>query len=202
MFSGIVQEVGIVKNIEFSSGILELTISAGKIISDFEIGNSIAIDGCCQTVVEVSKNLFKVQATEETLQKTNLKLLKKDSKVNLEPSLKLGDKIDGHLVSGHIDSCGEVLEIISQDENQIIRILFPRELNNYIVPKGSVSVNGVSLTVIESKNNIFSFTLIPYTRNNTNLGLLKVSDPVNLEVDLIGRYLVNYLENTKELIKR
>ena len=197
MFSGIVQEIGIVKSTSFKDGILEISISSNQIIKDLEVGNSIAVDGCCQTVIETSKDLFKVQATEETLQKTNFKLLKKDLKVNLEPSLKLGNKIDGHLVSGHIDNCGEVLEIISQDENQVVKILFPRELSNYIIPKGSISVNGVSLTVIESKNNIFSFTLIPYTRNNTNLGFLKVGDLVNLEVDLIGRYLINYLESKK-----
>ena len=196
MFSGIVQEIGIIKELNSKSGLLEISVSAKNVINELEVGNSIAIDGCCQTVIEVTKDLFRVQATQETLSKTNFSKLKVGSKVNLEPSLKIGDKLDGHLVSGHIDVQGEVTNIISSYENQIIKILFPNELRDFIAKKGSIAVNGVSLTVIESKNNNFSFTLIPFTRDNTNLGLLKVGDLVNLEVDLIALYLVNYMENT------
>lgn len=194
MFSGIVQDIGIVEKLEAKNGLLELTISSRK-ISSLKIGDSIAINGCCQTIVNTSQHSFKVQATQETLSKTNFTKLKIDSKVNLEPSLKLGDKLDGHLVSGHIDATEEVTDISTINGDTIIKILFPKELKNFISPKGSISVNGVSLTVIEAKNDHFSFTLIPYTSDNTNLGLLKTGDLVNLEVDLIGRYLVNYLKN-------
>ena len=194
MFSGIVQETGIVKDIESKNGILDITISSEDL--DFKIGNSIAVDGCCLTVVDLNQKLFKVQVTRETRDKTNFHNLKIGSKVNLEPSLKLGDKLDGHLVSGHVDATGEVSKIIQDGENTIVQISYPHTLRSFIAQKGSLTVNGVSLTVIESKNDKFAFTLIPYTRDNTNLGLLKEGDLVNLEVDLVARYLVNYMENT------
>ena len=226
MFSGIVQEIGTIKNLELKNGLLELTISSENLINDLKIGSSVSINGCCQTVVECSpviaseakqsynrnnKNeiassgkallamtrVFKVQATEETLRKTNFSNLKIDSKINLESSLKLGGTIDGHLVSGHIDTVGEISGIALSGENKIIKISYVKEYEKYIAPKGSISVNGVSLTVINSKNNEFDFTLIPFTRDNTNPGLIKVGDLVNLEVDLVSRYVVNYLENTK-----
>lgn len=194
MFSGIVQEAGIIKDLRSNNGILEITVSSKDL--NLKIGNSIAVDGCCLTVVKAMPQFFVIQVTGETLQKTNFQNLKIGSMVNLEPSLSFGDKLDGHLVSGHIDSTGEVTQLIQEGDNIILKISHPRELKNFIAQKGSITVNGVSLTVIESKNNAFTFTLIPYTRDNTNLGLLKEGDLVNLEVDLVSRYLVNYLENT------
>ena len=197
MFSGIVQEAGIVKDIESKNGILDITISSEDL--NFKTGNSIAVDGCCLTVVDLNRKLFKVQVTRETRDKTNFHNLKIGSKVNLEPSLKLGDKLDGHLVSGHVDATGTVSEIIHDNENTVVQISHPHTLRNFIAQKGSMTVNGVSLTVIESKNDKFTFTLIPYTRDNTNLGLLKEGDLVNLEVDLVAKYLVNYMENTNAI---
>ena len=202
MFSGIVEEIGTVIKIESRSGIQELTVSCGKLLNDIEAGDSVAIDGCCQTVVGVAKDSFKVQVTQETLIKTNFSKLQEGSKINLESSLKVGDKVSGHFVSGHIDGTGRVADIFSFGENRIIQIQFPDELCDYIVSKGSITVNGVSLTVIDLKNMRFTFTLIPYTRDNTNLGLIKVGDLVNLEADLISRYLVNYLKNNVELAKK
>ena len=214
MFSGIVKEIGTVKNLESKNGILELTISSERLINTLKEGSSIAVNGCCLTVTVIASDplrprsearamtsIFKVQATQETLQKTNFLNLKFDSKVNLEPSLKLGETIDGHLVSGHVDTTGEISDIVSSGENKIIKISHSNEYGKYIAPKGSITVNGVSLTVIESKNGKFDFTLIPFTRDNTNLGLLKIGDLVNLEVDLISRYLVNYLENKKQEVR-
>ncbi len=200
MFSGIVQEIGTVKNINSSSGILNIEISCSELIKDLKEGDSVSVDGCCETIVKTTSSSFIVQATGETLNKTNFKSLKKDSKINLEAALKIGDKINGHLVTGHIDTTGEVSDVLSSYDNKIVKIVFPLEFKNYIAAKGSITVNGVSLTVIDVKNNEFSFTLIPYTRDNTNLGLIKEGDLVNLEVDLISRYLVNYMENTKTLV--
>ncbi len=228
MFSGIVQEIGVVKGLEMKDGILDLTISSKRLINDLSIGSSISIDGCCQTVIEcfpviaseakqshnrnneseIASGLkslamtktFKVQTTEETLRKTNFVNLKADSKVNLEPSLKFGGAVDGHLVSGHIDTIGEVSDIFSSGENKIIKISYSGEYRKYIAPKGSIAVNGVSLTIIDSKNDKFNFTLIPFTRDNTNLGLLKIGDLVNLEVDLISRYVVNYISDMKLIV--
>lgn len=199
MFSGIIQDIGIVESLESSNGILDIIVSSKLLAHDINVGDSVAVDGCCFTVVKAIST-FLVQATEETLAKTNLLKLKVGSKVNLESSLKIGDQIGGHLVLGHVDGTGEIVDIQKDKENQIVEILFPKELNAFIAPKGSISVNGVSLTVIESKNNTFSFTLIPFTRDNTNLGLIKVGDLVNLEIDLISRYLINYLNENKELL--
>ena len=201
MFSGIIQEIGTVKNLESKNGLLEFIISSDRLVNDLKIGSSIAVNGCCQTIVEKSRNSFKVQATEETLKKTNFLNLKVGSKVNLEPSLKLGETIDGHLVSGHVDITGEISNIKTLAENTTVKILYDKEYGKYIAPKGSIAVNGVSLTVINSKNNEFDFTLIPFTLDNTNLGLIKTGDLVNLEVDLISRYIVNYIESKKEEVK-
>lgn len=199
MFSGIVREVGTVEELKLEDGLLELSVSSK--LNNLSLGDSISHDGCCLTVTEVDQNIFKVQATEETLNKTTFSNLKKGSKINLEPSLRLGDSLDGHLVSGHVDTIGEIKEIISNEENRIVKIEFANEYRSYIAPKGSITVNGVSLTVVDVESNFFTFTLIPYTRDNTNLGLLSAGDKVNLEMDLISRYLVNYLDNKKELIK-
>lgn len=202
MFSGIVQEIGVVKDLEMKDGILDLTISSNELIKNLKDGSSISVNGCCLTVFEKDKNSFKVQATEETLKKTNFLTLEIGSKVNLESALKFGGTIDGHLVSGHVDTIGEVSDIFSSGENKIIKISYSGEYGKYIAPKGSISVNGVSLTIIESKNDKFDFTLIPFTRDNTNLGLLKIGDLVNLEVDLLSRYVINYYENkTANVIK-
>ena len=221
MFSGIIKEIGTVEKLESNNEILNLTISSN--LKNISLGDSISVDGCCLTVTQDYRQTglqanrtidpqvlkssspqiltpFTVQITQESLLKTNLSNLKIGSKVNLEPSLKVGDSLDGHLVSGHIDNTGEVCEIQDDGENRIVKIIFPKELRSFIAPKGSVSVNGVSLTVIDVVNDTFSFTLIPYTKNNTNLGLIKIGDLVNLEVDLISRYLVNYMESNKGLV--
>lgn len=200
MFSGIIKELGEINNLSFSDGLLELTILSKEIIKEISIGDSISINGCCQTVVEFNKNTFKVQATQETLEKTNFKELKIGSKVNLESSLKFNSSIDGHLVSGHIDTVGEISNIEKSEDNTLIEVVYPEQISKYIAPKGSIAVNGVSLTVISSKTGKFTFTLIPFTRDNTNLGLINSGDLVNLEVDLLSRYLVNYIEKSKELV--
>ncbi len=200
MFSGIIKEAGTISNLEFKSGLLEISVFFNK-LNNVQAGDSIAINGCCLTVTKTSQSSFIVQATEETLQKTNLKYLEINSTVNLEPSLELGDKLNGHLVLGHIDAVGKISSVAKNDENIIVNICYPHELIGFIAPKGSISVNGVSLTVIESKDSIFNFTLIPYTRDNTNLGLLKIGDAVNLEIDVLSRYLINYLESRKVEVK-
>ena len=205
MFTGIVKEIGMVLSLEPKNGLLEINVSSN--LKNLKEGDSVSVNGCCQTIVQVYSSKFIVQAVKETLDKTNLNELKVGSKVNLEPSLTLADKLDGHLVSGHVDSTGEVIEILNDGENQIIKIGFPETLNKYIAPKGSISVNGVSLTVMDMVRAgfkpalTFSFTLIPYTRDNTNLGLLEIGSKVNLEVDLVSRYLVNYLEKSRQLTR-
>ncbi len=197
MFSGIVKDIGIIKKLESKDEILELTISSNK-FNDLQIGDSIAVDGCCLTITEIG-SFFKVQVTQETIDKTYFSKLKVDTKVNLEPSLKIGDKLDGHLVSGHVDSCGKVLNIFGTGENRVVETSLPKDLKKYLAKKGSICVNGVCLTVVDVRDNSFTFSLIPFTRDNTNLGLIKVGDLVNLEIDMISRYLVNYLQHEREL---
>lgn len=202
MFSGIVKEIGIVRKLDYKNEILDFTVACKDLKSKIKIGDSIAIDGCCQTVVKIknpkSKRqlfCFKVQATGETLERTNFLKLKVGSKVNLEIPLNYGEKIGGHLVTGHVDAIGEISDISTSGENTIVKVKYQNNLRDFVASKGSMAVNGVSLTIIESGNAHFSFTLIPYTRDNTNLGFLKVGDLVNLEVDLVSRYLVNILKN-------
>ena len=204
MFTGIVKDIGIVEHIESKSGLLEFTVSAN--LKELDIGKSISVDGCCLTITQIRADcsdrlLFSVQVTEETIKRANLFKLKAGSKVNLEPSLKLGDSVDGHLVTGHVDAVGEINNLLKKEENTDIEILFPKELKKFMSSKGSIAVNGVSLTVIDIKNNTFNFTLIPYTRDNTNLGLLRIGDLVNLEVDVAARYFVNYMEGIKQSIE-
>ena len=199
MFSGIIKEIGNIINIESQNGIT--TISVSSTLQNIKLGNSISINGCCLTVTDHTNNITKFEITQETLNKTSFKFLSVRSKVNLEKSLTLGESLDGHLVLGHVDTCGTVEEILIDRDNRIIKISFPEEYKKYIAEKGSICVNGVSLTVIDTKNGFFTFTLIPFTRDNTNLGLIKEKDLVNLEVDVISRYTVNYLENTKAKIK-
>ncbi len=201
MFTGIIKEQGIIKAIKSSGNIIEFNISCQEIFKSLNVGDSVSVNGCCLTITSLdsSASSFIVQLTEETINKTNFYGLKEGIFVNLEPSLNFDGKIDGHIVTGHIDCTGRVLAVNSDDDNIIVKILFPEEYKYFIAPKGSISVNGVSLTVIDSDINSFSFTLIPFTRDNTNLGLLKTADLVNLEVDLISRYIVNCLKHSDTL---
>ena len=196
MFSGIVQEIGIVKSIKSSNGILNIEISCGVLgesTKDLKEGHSIAVNGCCQTAVEITQSSFIVQATEETLNKTNFKNFKVGSQVNLETPLKIGDKISGHMVSGHVDAACEISEIISSGDNKIVKINFPKELRSHIVSKGSITVNGVSLTVVNSQNNSFSVCIIPYTFEHTNFKTIKPGSIVNIEFDILGKYISRLL---------
>lgn len=202
MFTGIIKEQGIVKSVKLSGDVVELNISCQQVFKKLSIGDSIAINGCCLTVVELDSktSIFKTQITKETINRTDFCGLKEGMSVNLEPALNFNGKVDGHIVTGHIDCTGRVLAINSEKNDVVVKILFPEEYKSFIAPKGSISVNGVSLTVIDSDINSFSFTLIPFTKDNTNLGLLKVGDLVNLEMDLVSRYVVNCLKYSSTLL--
>ena len=203
MFSGIVKEIGTIVNLENKKGILEASVSSITIIKDLKVSESVAVNGFCLTVSRIQDQIFIVQIVEETFNKTNFKQLKIGAKVNLEPSLRLNEKLDGHLVLGHVDGIGKIQNITALDENKVLQVDFQQQdIRKHIAQKGSITVNGVSLTVVNVDIDWFSFVLIPYTRDNTNLGLIKTNDLVNLEIDVISRYLVNYLESTKELARK
>ena len=198
MFTGIIEEVGSVKEIKGKQDAKRFKISAKKILDDLKIGDSVNISGACQTVIEIGKNFFMVEAMQETLDRTNFGQLKVDESVNLERSLKLSDRLGGHLVSGHIDCAGEILDVIPHKDSHIFKISFPKKYSLLVVEKGSMAVEGISLTVIEAGENYFTVGIIPYTWENTNLKNKKVNVPVNLEFDLIGKYVQKILNNKTE----
>lgn len=198
MFTGIVEEVGLIKEIKAKPEAKRFKISAKKILDDLKVGDSVNINGACQTVIEVDKNVFVVEAMQETLDRTNFGQLKVDESVNLERSLKLSDRLGGHLVSGHIDCVGEIVDVIPEKDTHIFKISFPKKYAHLVIEKGSIAVEGISLTVIEVGENYFTVGIIPYTWKNTNLQHKKVCEPVNLEFDLIGKYVQKILNSKTE----
>lgn len=197
MFTGLIEEQGIVKNITTSQKGMELMISCCEILSDIKQGASICINGACQSVTQYGKDFIVVQASNETLKVTNFKSLKINDKVNLERALTLEKRIDGHIVSGHIDCIAEYLKTEDDGFSKKIFFKLPREFEKYVIYKGSISVNGVSLTVASINNNIFAVELIPDTLKKVNLTDLKKGDTVNIETDLFAKYIENFL-NSKD----
>lgn len=190
MFTGIIQEVGKVTKIEKSPTGLTLFIEIKKIIENKKIGDSIAVNGACLTIVEIKDNNVRFDVIDETLSKTNLKNLEIGSEVNLEPALTLSQGIDGHLVQGHVDCEG----IVERFEGQKLTVKFPLNIAECLAFKGSVTINGVSLTISNLQEDTLTVSLIPHTLENTNLKNLTKGNTVNLEVDLIARYLKNMME--------
>lgn len=193
MFTGIVEEVGVVKEVKELKGARELAIGA-TFADAVHIDESIAVNGVCLTVVGFSDELFRVQCVEETLRKTNLGKLDLGSPVNLERSLTLEKAIEGHIVQGHVDIVGEVLKIDQDDADILLTIRYPEEYTNYIVGRGSVAVDGISMTIARDEGDCFVLAVIPYTWDFTNLKDKKIGDLINIEFDVFGKYIVKYLE--------
>ena len=185
MFTGIVEETGIIKSFNGK----KLVIECKKVLENTKLGDSIAIDGCCQTVVNMTSDTFTADVSLETLSITTFKNFKSGQSVNLERALTPTSRMGGHIVQGHVDGKGKYLG------NMTFEI--PKELNKYIVYKGAITVNGVSLTVAKCQNNTFSVAIIPHTLENTNLKNLKIGDLVNIETDILGRYIEKFL-STKD----
>lgn len=201
MFTGIIQEIGKVKNIKKDSKTVTFAIQTAKILKKKKTGDSIAVNGICVTISKLNKNIFEFESVKETLERTNLKELKTGSEVNLEPALSLNQTLNGHLVQGHIDNTG-IVESFQKERNQgSLTIKFPKELANYLAFKGSVTINGISLTIADLQESTLSVALIPHTLKNTNLKSLKKGDRVNLEIDLIARYLKNLLDKKENEVK-
>ena len=185
MFTGIVEEVGRVT----SAPPGKLVITASRILKGMELGGSIAVNGVCLTITNFNTNSFSVDIMPETLKRTNLGLLRAGDGVNLERPLALGGELGGHLVQGHIDDTGRVTSIIPDGETTIIRFEAPPEVMRYIVEKGFIAVDGVSLTVASKDTGSFQVSIVAYTREHTTLGSRRVGDLVNLEVDIIAKYV-------------
>lgn len=189
MFTGIVEEMGVIRE----KGNDFLVIDARQVLEDLKQGDSIAINGVCLTVTEFTKDSFKVDIMTETLKLTNLNTLSIGDKVNLERAMRLGDRIGGHLVSGHIDGLGKIVDKVVEGENWIFEISVATELSKYIIKKGSVAVEGISLTVAEVSVERFKICLIPHTLKETTLGKKNIGNLLNIEVDMIGKYLERFL---------
>lgn len=194
MFTGIIQDVGRVERCDARGGDVRLVIACNDLDSGrLGIGDSVAVQGCCLTVVELKGRTFAADVSRETLALTTLGELKVGSPVNLEPALRAGDPLGGHLVSGHIDGVAQVLGLSAEARSQRLVIGVPAALARYLAPKGSVAVDGVSLTVNEVTNASFGVNIIPHTQAVTTLGGLAVGTCVNLEVDQVARYLARLL---------
>ena len=194
MFTGIIEELGIVRRTQGSADGASIVIAAKEVLRDLKIGNSIAVSGPCLTVTAFDRDTFTAFVMPETLKRTTLGALKLGSMVNLERALALGGRLGGHMVSGHIDAVVTLTQNNPQGGAIILSFEASPELLRYIVPKGSVALDGVSLTVIDVEDSGFSVGIIPYTGQETTLGTRESGAAVNLEVDLIGKYVEKMLE--------
>ncbi|MGH8229917.1 MAG: riboflavin synthase [Steroidobacteraceae bacterium] len=200
MFTGIVQDVGRLVSREARGGDVRLLIAFDRFDpSGISVGDSICVQGCCLTAVELKDRVFAADVSRETLSLTTLGDLKLGSPVNLEPSLRAGDPLGGHLVSGHVDGIGEITAVSGDARSTRIEISAPAGLSRYIARKGSVAIDGVSLTVNEVVGATFGINLIPHTRAVTTLGALRIGTRVNLEIDQIARYLERLLDDGGQL---
>ncbi len=196
MFTGLITDLGRVRSVEISAGGARLAVETAYDMGAVEIGASIACSGACMTVVDKGAGWFAVDVSGESLARTTIGGWKPGGRVNLEQSLRLGDTLGGHLVTGHVDAVATVLERRPDGDSQRFSFAIPEGYEGFIAPKGSVALDGVSLTVNEVENDRFGVNIIPHTAERTTFGALKVGDRVNLEVDLIARYVARLIPRT------
>ena len=190
MFTGIVEEVGVVAKISDNG----MTVRATKVTEDLKLGDSIAVNGTCLTAVSFDRTEFSVDLSPETMRRTSLGQLSVGGPVNLERALLASDRMGGHIVQGHVDGTGRVMSTKRDRDSTIFRIRVPKRLNRYIVEKGFVAVDGISLTVVKIGASSFTLAVIPYTLKNTNLAALSAGDRVNLEADILAKYVESLLD--------
>lgn len=195
MFTGIIENTAIVHDVQYHQTNMILTLES-YLSKEFYIDQSIAHNGACLTVTNVSPPYYQVILIEETLNKTNFKYIKNGDIVNIERSMLLNSRLDGHFVTGHIDCTGVIKEINSKNGSTEFVIEHPENPYFITIPKGSITVNGISLTVVESAPNFFSVHIIPYTYEHTNIKYLKIQDAVNLEFDILGKYIYKILSQS------
>ncbi|TYC15586.1 riboflavin synthase [Bizionia gelidisalsuginis] len=188
MFTGIIETIGTITDLKTELQNLHITVDS-SIASELKIDQSVAHNGVCLTVVSISDTNYTVTAIKETLEKTTLGTLKLTDAVNLERAMKLGDRLDGHLVQGHVDQIATCIGVIETSGSWLFTFKYDSTLNNITIEKGSITVNGVSLTVVNSKKDEFSVAIIPYTFEHTNFNTFKEGSVVNLEFDVIGKYV-------------
>jgi riboflavin synthase len=194
MFTGLVEALGTIRRLDAAGAACDLVVSEPRLAPELALGDSVAVNGCCLTVVERDVDSFRFQAGPETLRRTNLGELKLGDRVNLERAMRLSDRLGGHIVQGHIDGTGRVVERQRQGEWEVVWFQCPAELSGQMVPKGSIAVDGVSLTVVDVTADRFSVALIPHTLANTTLGFRPPGATVNLETDLLAKYVYKGLQ--------
>jgi riboflavin synthase len=189
MFTGIIEEIGKVKQTSKVGGNLLLTVEAPNVSRDLKVGDSVNINGACQTVIQAKSGHFTVEAVQETQERTNLGKLGIGDPVNLEGAMRPTDRLGGHLVTGHVDFVSRIRSIVRKGDSHVFQFTFPEEYGTHFVEKGSAAVDGISLTVIDVATDSFSASIIPFTMKSTTLGVRRVGDSVNVETDLIGKYV-------------
>ncbi len=194
MFTGIVEEIGTVSLVQPD----KLTVKARKVIEGMNIGDSMAVNGVCLTIITLGADTFTVEVVPETIRRTNLGSLRVGSEVNLERPLALGGRLGGHLVQGHIDSCGKIVSLQSEGPAILVRFSAPPDIMRYVVKKGFIAVDGTSLTIVDRDEVSFTIELITHTRQSSVLGKKKVGDTVNLEVDIIAKYVEALVQSPRK----
>ncbi len=193
MFTGIIESIGKIKSLKKEAENLHIEVSS-QLAAELKIDQSISHNGVCLTVVEVNNGSYVITAIKETLEKSNIGLLKVGDSVNLERAMKIGDRLDGHIVQGHVDQTGTCKTIESQNGSWLFTFEYNPSLNNLTIEKGSITINGVSLTVVNSQKNAFSVAIIPYTYEHTNFNTFEIGSVINLEFDVIGKYVKRITE--------
>jgi riboflavin synthase len=196
MFTGLIEDLGVIAAFEAHSTGARLRVNSPLIVSDAKAGDSICVNGVCLTALDIDSTGFSADLAPETLNRTNLSRLAVGSRVNLERSLAAGARLGGHILQGHVDGVGELLELRELgDNNWWIRVLLPEELERYVVFKGSIAIDGISLTLAEVQGREVSVTIIPHTYSHTNLQYRHPGDPVNIETDVIAKYVEKMMSN-------
>jgi riboflavin synthase len=201
MFTGLIEEIGEIKSIEKAAKSARIIIKSEKVLQGIKLGDSICTNGVCLTVTEFTSNTFSVDVMAETVRSSNLGKLKPGSKVNLERALRLSDRLGGHIVSGHIDGIGTIVDLQNEENATWVSVKTTKDILKYIVHKGSITIDGISLTVAYVDDNIFKVSIIPHTKGETTLVIKKIGDDVNLESDMMAKYvekLLSYGEVPKE----
>jgi riboflavin synthase len=198
MFTGIIVEMGEVTAVQKKGGITHLFLNSSEVIKDAKIGDSISVNGTCLTLVDIKGNNMRFDLSSETLRSSNLALLQSGDRVNLEPSLRPDSKLGGHFVSGHVDDIGRIKSSIKIGDTLKVEIEVPDRILNFLIEKGSVAVDGISLTVVDILKRSFTVMIIPHTAKLTTLGFKGPGDTVNVEVDMIGKYVAKFLGMEKK----
>ncbi|MBN8200082.1 riboflavin synthase [Bacillus sp. NTK034] len=198
MFTGIIEELGTVKKVVQQGKAMKLTIQASKVLSDVQLGDSISVNGVCLTVTEYARNEFSADVMPETFKSTSLSAIKERTKVNLERAMSANGRFGGHFVTGHVDGTGQIIKKTASENAIYIQISVPSALSHLLIMKGSIAVDGISLTVFGNGDNTVTVSIIPHTASETVLGFKAAGDIVNLEFDMLAKYLYSFMNRQQE----